>query len=65
MMARGEQPIGKIMALVRSTGPGENLVIVSPFIPAPLIEKLQGEGFTARPELRADGGWQTIFTRDV
>ena len=63
MIARGEEPFSKIMALVAGTAPGEGFTIVSPFIPAPLIEKLQSEGYTARPEHRSDGGWQTQFHR--
>lgn len=63
MIARGEEPFSKIMGLVAHTGPGDGFVIISPFIPSPLIEKLQSEGFTARPEHRSDGGWQTQFVR--
>lgn len=64
MIARGDEPFSKIMAVVQSTGPGDGFIIVSPFIPSPLIEKLQSEGFTIRPEHRADGSWHTVFMRD-
>lgn len=63
LIARGEEPFTKIMATVRATGAGETFLLISPFIPAPLIEKLQSEGFSARPEHRSDGGWETRFTR--
>jgi hypothetical protein len=33
------------------------------FLPSPMIERLQSEGFQARPERRGDGGWQTYFSR--
>lgn len=62
LIARGEEPFTKIMGLVRTIKPGEGFVLISPFMPAPLIEKLQSEGFVVRPELKSDGGWQTQFT---
>lgn len=63
LIARGEEPFTKIMALVATVAPGESFVLLTPFLPAPLIEKLQSEGFETRPERRADGSWQTQFTR--
>jgi uncharacterized protein (DUF2249 family) len=41
----------------------ESLLLVTPFLPSPLIEKLNSEGFTARPERRNDGAWETRFSR--
>lgn len=63
LIARGEEPFPRIMAIVAALQPGESFLLVTPFLPAPLIEKLQGEGFEVRPERRADRGWQTLFTR--
>ena len=62
LMARGEEPFRKIMTTVASLEPGEGLALVTPFLPSPLIEKLQSAGFAIRPERRADGSWQTFFT---
>ena len=62
LIARGEEPFDKIMKAVSALAPGESFVLVTPFVPAPLIELLQSQGFDARPEHRADGGWQTQFT---
>lgn len=63
VIARGEEPFLRIMAVVDSIPPGESFLLISPFLPAPLVEKLRAEGFTARPERRSDGSWQTTFTR--
>ena len=63
MMARGEHPFDRIMQTVAALSPNDDLVLVTPFLPSPLIEKLQSEGFKARPERRADGGWETRFSR--
>lgn len=63
MMARGEEPFVKIISTVASLGATEDLLLLTPFLPAPLIEKLRSEGFAAKPERRSDGGWQTLFSR--
>ena len=63
MMARGEEPFAKIMATVAGLAAADELVLVTPFLPSPLIERLQAEGFRARPERRGDGAWQTHFAR--
>ena len=64
LMAQGEEPFARIMQTVASLAPGEEFVLITPFLPSPLIEKLHSEGFQARPERRSDGGWQTHFTQD-
>src|SRR4051812_35393356 len=63
VIARGEEPFKVVMIVVASLRPYEGFVLVSPFLPSPLIERLQGEGFRARPERRSDGAWQTSFLR--
>ena len=64
LLARGEEPFSKIMQTVAGLGDAEDLILLSPFLPSPLIEKLRSEGFQARPERRSDGAWQTHFTRE-
>lgn len=63
LIARGEEPFQKIMRTIASLEPEENLLLVTPFLPSPLIERLQSAGFAARPERMADGSWQTHFLR--
>jgi uncharacterized protein (DUF2249 family) len=64
ILARGEEPFGKIRAAVDALKPGEGLSVTAPFLPSPLIEKLGSEGFRSRVERVADGGWITHFWRD-
>jgi uncharacterized protein (DUF2249 family) len=64
IIAAGDEPFTKIMAAVAAVGLGETLLLVTPFLPSPLIEKLHAEGFAARPERRSDGSWQTSFRRE-
>lgn len=63
LIAGGGEPFPKIMQAVTSLAVNETLLLVTPFLPSPLIEKLQSEGFDARPERMGDGSWQTRFTR--
>ena len=64
MIANGQQPFPRIMTAVNALAAGEALLLVTPFLPSPLIEMLQGEGFEASPERRGDGSWQTRFRRE-
>jgi uncharacterized protein (DUF2249 family) len=63
LIARGEEPFQKIMRAVTNLSSGESLLLVTPFLPAPLIEKLKADGFTARPERAGTGEWLTRFDR--
>jgi hypothetical protein len=63
LLQRGEEPFHKVMETVAGLGPTEGFLLVSPFLPSPLIERLQADGFVAAPERRGDGAWQTMFTR--
>lgn len=64
LIARGEEPFKAVMAAVAALAPDEGLAITAPFLPSPLIERLQAAGYRARPERRADGAWQTFFWRE-
>jgi hypothetical protein len=64
LVAEGHEPFGKIMEAVADLGPHDGLEIISPFLPSPLIERLQSDGFRAMPERRSDGAWQTRFVRE-
>lgn len=63
ILAAGREPLADIMAIVTPMNAGDTLVLITPFLPSPLIEKLQAEGFEARPERRRDGAWETRFQR--
>lgn len=64
LIQRGEEPRAKIFATFATLTPGESLALVTPFLPSPLIEKMQADGYQARPERHADGSWQTLFWRE-
>jgi hypothetical protein len=64
MLAQGIEPFPEIRKRIDSVVPGTGLIVVAPFMPAPLIEKLQSEGFRSTVERRPDGGWATHFWRE-
>lgn len=64
LLARGEEPFTAIRAKVDAMAPGEALLLIAPFMPAPLVELLRGEGFQSSIERRSDGGWAVRFWRE-
>ena len=64
MLARGEEPFGAIRARVDALEPGHGLIVIAPFLPAPLIEVLKSEGFASSLERRVGGGWSVKFWRE-
>jgi len=65
LIAAGEEPLPKISARVSTLAPGEGLLIIAPFLPSPLIEKLKSEGFASKVEHGATGQWMVYFWREV
>jgi uncharacterized protein (DUF2249 family) len=63
LMGQPGEPFRSITATVAALAAGETLVLIAPFLPSPIIEKLQAEGFEARPTRRTDGAWETRFQR--
>jgi uncharacterized protein (DUF2249 family) len=64
LLARGEEPFPVIRRRVDALEPGEGLIIVAPFLPSPLIEKLGSEGFASRVERGAGSDWVVYFWRE-
>jgi uncharacterized protein (DUF2249 family) len=63
LLARGEEPFMLIRTEVDRLAAGQGITIVAPFLPAPLIELLKGEGFEVTMERRNDGAWSVSFKR--
>jgi uncharacterized protein (DUF2249 family) len=45
MIARGNQSLGHVMKELRKLNPGQIYKLVTPFYPAPLIDKVKSDGF--------------------
>ena len=63
IVAKGVEPFSKIRQTVDALGPDEELSVIAPFLPSPLIEKLGSEGFQSRVERLVGGGWNVHFWR--
>ena len=64
LLARGEEPLAAIRTRVQSLAVGQGLTVIAPFLPAPLIEMLKGEGFQSTLERQRDGGWAVNFWKE-
>jgi uncharacterized protein (DUF2249 family) len=63
MMEAGIEPRTTLFAAVQSLKEGQALVVIAPFLPSPLIERLRADGFLAEVARREDGAWETRFSR--
>jgi hypothetical protein len=64
ILAKGVEPLSKIRESIEALEPDEGLSVITPFLPAPLIEKLGSEGFESRVERQVGGGWTVHFWRN-
>ncbi|MGD0743585.1 MAG: DUF2249 domain-containing protein [Verrucomicrobiota bacterium] len=64
LIRRGVEPFPEIRKRVEALKPDEGLVIVAPFLPSPLIEWLDGEGFESKLERGAGADWIVYFWRE-
>lgn len=65
ILARGIEPFPEIRKRVDAIKADEGLIVVAPFLPSPLIEKLQGEGFLSKIERGEGADWLIYFWREV
>ncbi len=64
LIAKGAEPLPAIRARVDSLKAGEGLTVIAPFLPSPLIEKLDSEGFRSSVQHQPDGAWAVNFWRE-
>jgi len=63
LLHRGIEPFPQIRQRVDKLKPDEGLIIVAPFLPSPLIEKLGSEGFASKVERGSGADWVVYFWR--
>ncbi len=61
MIRDGVEPFPFIRERVAKLKPNEGIIIVAPFLPSPLIEKLGGEGFASKVERGTGADWLVYF----
>jgi len=63
LLRRGVEPFPEIHKRVEALGSEEGLIVIAPFLPSPLIEKLAGEGFSSKVERGNGADWMVYFWR--
>lgn len=63
LMAEGIEPRPQLFAAVKALAAGQALVVIAPFLPSPLIERLKADGFSAEVTRRSDAAWEVRFAR--
>ena len=65
MLRKGVEPFPFIRHRVDALPAGEGLIVVAPFLPSPLIEKLGSEGFASKVERGTGADWLVYFWRQA
>jgi hypothetical protein len=63
LLRHGIEPLPEILQRVSALKPDEGLIVVAPFLPSPLIEKLGSEGFASKIERGSGSDWIVYFWR--
>jgi uncharacterized protein (DUF2249 family) len=63
IFARGDTPCVAIEAAAAQIGPGQSLVLLVPFEPVPLCQRLGRQGLSHKAEQQPDGSWRVEFFR--
>jgi len=61
----GIEPLPEILQRVGRLKPEEGMLVVAPFLPSPLIERLGAEGFASKVERGPGADWIVYFWRDA
>ncbi len=62
-IAAGQHPLAQVMAAVAALAPGQAHRLVTPFVPAPLLEKVKAQGFRVWTEEVAAGEFHSWLAR--
>lgn len=65
MLRQGIEPCSPIFERITKLKSDEGLLIVAPFLPSPLIEKLGSEGFASKVERGSGADWLVYFWREL
>ena len=65
LLAQGIEPFPEIFAKAQALKTDEGLIVVAPFLPSPLVERLGGDGFASKVERGSGTDWLVYFWRDV
>ena len=63
LLAQGIHPLEQVQQECGALQPGEIFEIITPFLPAPMIDKMTAAGFDAHSEAGGDGMFHTYFKK--
>jgi len=63
VIKQGGHPLGEVLTGVGDLKPGEIFELVTPFMPAPLIEKVVAQGFDNWSEKKSEDHYINYFLR--
>ena len=64
LLHRGIEPFPEIRKRVDGLGADQGLIVIAPFLPSPLVEKLTSEGFHTKVDRGQKGEWVIYFWRE-
>lgn len=64
LIRQGGEPFPQIFARAQALGANDGLLVVAPFLPSPLVERLAGEGFASKVERGQGADWLVYFWRE-
>ncbi len=64
LLRQGIEPFPEIYARAQALTGGEGLIVVAPFLPSPLVERLRSEGFDSKVERGQRADWLVYFWRE-
>jgi hypothetical protein len=65
LIRKGTEPFPEIRKRVDALKSDQGLIIVAPFLPSPLIEKLTGEGLVSKIERGRGSDWIIYLWRET
>ena len=65
LIHKGVEPFPEIRKRVDALKSDEGLIVVAPFLPSPLIEKLTAEGFASKIERGKGSDWIIYLWRET
>lgn len=65
LIRRGTEPFPEILKRVTALKADEGLIVIAPFLPSPLVERLSGEGFASKVERGQGADWMVYFWREA
>ncbi len=64
LLQQGIEPFPEIFTRAHALATGEGLIVVAPFLPSPLVERLGSEGFASKVERGQGADWLVYFWRE-